>query len=121
MTLSEAIMEWPALRDRPRPVLIRANPMPAKGTSKIKTTHSANAVGWRDDAGKGVTLFPQEGFGECGRLRPVPGFRRRGQPARSRRGPPAKAKWPTPSAPAPIPRITAKILPASCGESQPEL
>jgi hypothetical protein len=42
MTHREEVMAWAALRERPKPVLIKARPATANGTSRTKTKQSAN-------------------------------------------------------------------------------
>src|SRR6266567_953344 len=74
ITMSEAIMQWAALRERPNPVLMSESPAPARGTSRIKTRQSAVDVSENAETGREVTLYPLAAADGSGRpeLPPTP-------------------------------------------------
>src|SRR5947207_4026546 len=56
IAISEVIMECAELRERPNPVLMRDNPAPASGTSRIKRKHSAVDISESAGIVSGITL-----------------------------------------------------------------
>src|SRR5579862_3217477 len=80
----DAIIIWAALWDRPSPVLIRANPAPARGTRKMQKRQAIIAISVNPDAGMRIILFHLEELRGIGKERRAPEF-----PLRSRQ----KRKW----------------------------
>src|SRR6266853_5123361 len=58
-THKQLIIICAALRDRPSPALMSANPAAAKGTRRVNRRHSAAAKSGRTSTGADVTLYPR--------------------------------------------------------------
>src|SRR6266851_3626683 len=106
ITMSEAIMECAALRERPSPVLMSESPAPARGTSRIKTRQSTVNVSENAGTGREVTLYPLAPADGSGRPEPPPAPLPQRRPAQSR-----CAAEPTPAAP--LQREPARLPPAA--------
>src|SRR6266849_199700 len=70
ITMSEAIMEWAALRERPNPVLMSESPTRGRRRRRIKTRQNAIAVSEDGGPGRAVTLYPLAEADGSGRPEP---------------------------------------------------
>src|SRR5271165_5571011 len=116
VTQRTASMAWAALRARPRPEAIIANPAPANGTSRIKRKQSTAEIsdsGTTEGVGKGIILLPPEEPGENARrararATPPPGrqerMRRAHRPTAA--GPPRTPQFPIPQPAIENPRVS---------------